>query len=225
MFYFKKFKNSIVLFIFFLSSLSFAGAYEDFFRAVTFDDVRTVQSLLERGFDPNSVNMKAAPALVLAIQEPSPKVAELLIRWPQTRLDFFNTAGETPLMMAALRGHLTLVERLMERGAEVNKPGWTALHYAAAGGHTAIVDVLLKHGAQVNAESPNGTTPLMMAARYGSALSVKSLIQAPGSDLLKQNQQGLTAFDFAVQGRRPDAESLMRQGLARLYVFPPVIKD
>ncbi|PUE08720.1 hypothetical protein B9Z51_07170 [Limnohabitans sp. T6-5] len=207
------------------ANLSFAGSYEDFFRAVTFDDVRTVQSLLARGFDANSVNANAAPALVLAIQEPSPKVAEVLIRWPQTQISFANPAGETPLMMAALRGHLNLVQALLERGVEVNKPGWTALHYAAAGGHTTIVDLLIKHGALVNAESPNGTTPLMMAARYGSALSVKSLIQAPGSDLLLQNHQGLTAFDFAVQGRRPDAESLMRQGLARLYVFPPVNKN
>jgi len=213
-------KKSIVFIGFFMASVAQAGAYDDFFRAVTFDDVTTVQGLLQRGFDPNSVDSKARPALLMAVQEPSPKVAELLIRWPGIRINQANPAAETPLMMAALRGHVVLVEKLIQQQATINHPGWTPLHYAATGGHTAIVDLLVQRGADVNADSPNGTTPLMMAARYGSAQSVKSLIQA-GADLLKQNQQGLTAFDFAVQGGLPDNESLMRQGLARLKIYPP----
>ena len=213
-------KKSFVFIGLFIVSFAQAGAYDDFFKAVVFDDASTVQGLLERGFDPNSVDPKARPALLMALQEPSPKVAELLIRSPGIRINQRNTAAETPLMMAALRGHVVLVEMLIQRQATINHPGWTPLHYAATGGHTAIVDLLIQRGADVNADSPNGTTPLMMAARYGSAQSVKSLIQA-GADLLKQNQQGLTAFDFAVQSGLPDNESLMRQGLARLKIYPP----
>ncbi|MBP8149930.1 MAG: ankyrin repeat domain-containing protein [Limnohabitans sp.] len=216
----KMFKKFLVFIGFFFVFLAQAGSYDDFFKAVSFDDVKTVQSLLQRGFDPNTVDSKARPALILAIQEPSPKVAELLIQWPGTQIHVRNPAGETPLMLAALRGQVPLVEMLIEKKAAIHHPGWSPLHYAATGGHTAIVDLLIKRGAAVNAESPNGTTPLMMAARYGSAHSVKSLIQS-GSDLLKQNQQGLTAFDFAVQGGLPDNEALMRQGLARLKIYPP----
>lgn len=213
--------KKIVFFIgFFIVLLARAGSYDDFFKAVTFDDVKTVQGLLQRGFDPNTVDTKARPALVLAIQEPSPKVAELLIQWPGTQINVRNPSGETPLMMAALRGQVLLVEMLIDKKATIHHAGWTPLHYAATGGHTAIVDLLIKHGAAVNAESPNGTTPLMMAARYGSAHAVKTLIQS-GADLLKQNQQGLTAFDFAVQGGLPDNQALMRQGLARLKIYPP----
>ena len=58
-------------------------------------------------------------------------------------------------------------------GADVNKPGWTPLHYAATHGHLAIMDLLLEEHAYIDAESPNGTTPLMMAAHYGTPAAVK----------------------------------------------------
>jgi uncharacterized protein len=39
---------------------SSAGSYEDFFKAVRLDDVKTVQALLERGFDPNTVSQSGS---------------------------------------------------------------------------------------------------------------------------------------------------------------------
>jgi ankyrin repeat protein len=83
------------------------------------------------------------------------------------------------------------------------------LHYAASGGHTAIIQLLLDESAYIDAESPNGTTPLMMAARYGSEKAVQLLI-TEGADLNLKNQLGLTALDFAVQGRRPEAIKLLQ---------------
>ena len=52
--YLKKYLVFTGFFCFFLNSS--AGSYEDFFKAVQFDDVKTVQALLQRGFDPNTVN-------------------------------------------------------------------------------------------------------------------------------------------------------------------------
>jgi ankyrin repeat protein len=74
---------------------------------------------------------------------------------------------------------------------------------------------LLDHSAYIDAESPNGTTPLMMAAMYGSPEAVKHLIQA-GADLTIKNQLGLTALDFAIRGQRQNAKELIETGLARL---------
>ena len=73
---------------------------------------------------------------------------------------------------------------------------------------------LLDHSAYIDAESPNGTTPLMMAARYGSPEAVKLLIQE-GADPTLFNQLGLTAKDFALLGRRQNSIELMDAGLAR----------
>lgn len=195
-------------------NLAHGGSYEDFFKAVQFDNVRTVQSLLQRGFDPNTVNPEGVSALMLAVREPSLKVAELLASWPNTKTEQRNEKDESVLMLAALKGHISLVQKLVEHDADVNKTGWTPLHYAASAGHVSIIEYLLDHSAYIDAESPNGTTPLMMAAMYGNAESVKVLIQA-GADLRLKNQLGLSAWDFAVRGQRQNAKELIESGLAR----------
>lgn len=216
MFHIQYFKNIIVIIGFFcFSPLSQGGAYEDFFKAVKSDNVRTVHALLQRGFDPNTVNPEGVPALMLAVREPSLKVAELLASWPKTQTELRNDKDESVLMLAALKGHFSLVQKLVEHDADVNKTGWTPLHYAASAGHVQIVEYLLEHSAYIDAESPNGTTPLMMAAMYGSPEAVKVLIQA-GADLHQKNQLGLSALDFAVRGQRQNAKELIETGLARL---------
>jgi ankyrin repeat protein len=215
MFNFRNLKKSIVLIglLSFLSS-SFAGAYDDFFRAIVADDARSVQALLQRGFDPNTVNPEGVPALMLALRVPAPKVADALVGWPQTKVEVRNAQDESPLMLAALRGQLELVKKLVERDADVNKTGWTPLHYAATGGHVPVIEFLLEHSAYIDAESPNGTTPLMMASMYGSPEAVKHLIQA-GADLQLKNGANMTALDFALKGNRPNNIELMQEGLRR----------
>jgi len=115
------------------------------------------------------------------------------------------------LMLAALRGHLALVERLIERKAHVNKPGWTPLHYAAS--HSgpnapAMVRLLLEHHAFIDASSPNGTTPLMMATQYGHPTVVKILLEE-GADTTMRNEQGQGVLDFAQRGGRKEVIDLV----------------
>lgn len=206
-----------IVFIGFLSvqMISSAGSYDDFFKAVQFDDVKTVQALLQRGFDPNTVSPKGVPGLMIAVREPSLKVAQLLASWPKVKTEVRNDKDESVLMLAALKGYLPLVKQLVENDADVNKPGWTPLHYAATGGHVAVIEHLLEHSAYIDAESPNGSTPLMMAAMYGSPESVKHLIQA-GADLTLKNHLGMSALDFAVKGNRLNSQELIQTGLDRL---------
>ncbi len=183
------------------AGLAHAGAYEDFFRAVNVDDARTVSALLGRGFDPNAADERGQVALFLALRGGSPKVAEALLANPATRIDTANASGETPLMMAALRGEATWSQRLLDRGAAVNRDGWTPLHYAASGPEPKTVALLLDRGARIDAPSPNGSTPLMMAARYGAEASTDQLV-ARGADPKVRNDKGLNAADFARLGGR-----------------------
>ena len=213
--HFNLYKKIVVFIGFILSStFSLTGSYEDFFKALQSDNVRVVQGLLQRGFDPNTVNPEGIPALMLAVREASLKVAELLAAHPQTKSEIRNDKDESVLMLAALKGYLALVEKLVENDADVNKPGWTPLHYAATAGNVPIIELLLENSAYIDAESPNGSTPLMMAAMYGSPESVKTLIQA-GADLNVKNQLGLTALDFAVRGNRQNSKELIETGLQR----------
>ncbi len=182
-------------------SSSNAGSYDDYFQAVNVDNAGAVKVLLARGFDPNSPSEKGQVGLFLALRDDSFKVVAALLADPRTAVDAVNADGETPLMMAALRGNAEWTVRLLERGAQLNRSGWTALHYAATGPGTAVVTLLLARGAAIEALSPNATTPLMMAARYGPEETV-NLLLARGASLAARNIQGLGAADFARLGGR-----------------------
>ena len=203
-----RFKKSFFIFLVAATSGALAGSYEDFFSAIRQDDARTVQSLLVRGFDANTRDPSGLHGLYLAVREPSPKVAAILLAWSKTEIEARTLQDESPLMIAALNGQLDLAVRLIERGADVNKPGWTPLHYASTRGHLAMMRLLLEHHAYIDAESPNGTTPLMMAAHYGTTDAVKLLLQ-DGADPMPRNQQNMTAIDFAQRAGRNDVVELI----------------
>jgi hypothetical protein len=208
----KHIRYVLYLFVIFAISSASAGAYEDFFQAVSRDDGDAVSALVKRGFDPNSLSPEGQTGLHLALRDQSPRVANAL--WALSALDVnaVNANGETPLMMAALRGDLTWARRLIERGAKVHQEGWSPLHYAATGAEAKIVALLLDRGAPVDARSPNRTTPLMMAARYGTEASV-DLLLARGADKRLRNERDLDASGFA---RLAGREFL----LSRLEVAP-----
>lgn len=173
-----------------------AGTYEDFFLAVNRDDGDSVTRLVLRGFDANSRSPEGQTALHLALRDQSPRVVAAL--WADRALDVnaLNASGETPLMMAALRGDLMWSERLLARGAKSHKEGWAPLHYAATGPEPRIVAILLDQGAPINALSPNRNTALTMAARYGAEASV-DLLLARGADKQIRNDLGWDAAELA----------------------------
>lgn len=201
-------KKLLYLFVFIVYSSAHAGSYDDFFIAIKRDDGGAITGLLQRGFDPNSVSPEGQHGLYLALREPSFRAAKALLDWPKSNIDARNKEGETPLMMAALKGHTEMAKALVAKGADVNKTGWTPLHYAATGGHLDIMSLLLEHHAFIDAESPNGTTPLMMAAHYGTTAAVKLLLDA-GADVQMKNQLGLSAVDFAQRASRQDVAELI----------------
>lgn len=213
--YFKKITQYIVAIGFFqVSVAAHAGSYEDFFKAIQLDHPQVIDSLLARGFDPNTVDALGTPALLKAMQEQSFKAAQALLDSPQIKVEVRSTRDESPLMLAALRGQEALAVQLVARGAAVNKAGWTPLHYAATGGQLRVTAFLIGAGADVNAESPNGTTPLMMAAMYSSS-SVTKLLLESGAEAYPRNDQGLSALDFATKAGREDSAKLIQQVLAR----------
>ena len=192
--------------------LALADDADSFFRAVKQDNAPAMRSLLERGVDPNIKDDKGSSGLHLALQDGALKVADVLLASPRLKAESRNAADESPLMMAALKGHLDIAARLIKLGADVNKPGWAPLHYAATGGHLKLMELLLEEHAFIDAESPNGTTPLMMAASYGTPEAVKLLIEA-GADIHMRNQKGMTALDFARRAERPDSVELIETAL------------
>lgn len=198
----------VYLIVFIGFSVSKAGSYDDFFVAINRDDSASVKLLLSQGFDPNTVGPSGLAGLFLAIKGPAPKVLEALLADPRLNVETRTAQDESPLMLAALAGMTEVCAQLIALNADVNKPGWTPLHYAATTSQLATVRLLLDNYAYIDAESPNQTTPLMMAAKYGNAQTVQLLLEA-GADFQLKNALGLTAFDFAHQAERLDSADLI----------------
>ncbi len=209
--YFKKLLYLITVIVF---SSAAAGSFDDFFTAIRQDDGAAIERLLRRGFDPNTRDAAGQPPLALAIREGSGRAIEALLAAPKIDVELRNPKDESPLMLAAIKGQLALAERLIARGADINKTGWTPLHYAATGGHLRLIRLLLEHHAYIDAESPNGTTPLMMAAQYGTADAVRLLLEE-GADPTLRNQKKLTALDFAHNSERPEVTDLIAGALRK----------
>lgn len=201
-------RKSIYLVVLIGFSTANAGSYDDFFQAIDRNNVRAVEQLLERGIDPNTPNPAGVPALMLALKLPTPAIAAALLARPDIRVEVRNAQDESPLMLAALVGELEICQTLIERDADVNKPGWTPLHYAATNSHIPVIQLLLDHHAYIDAASPNGSTPLMMAAMYGNASAVKLLLES-GADPSLKNDLGLTAIDFAQRVKKTDSAEII----------------
>ena len=191
------FKIFLYLYVLIGFSISKAGAFDDFFKAIVFDQVPVVRNLIYRGMDPNTPTEKGEPALVFAVRSGAPKTVAYLLKQPGIQIDATNMADETALMLAANANDLASANLLIEAGASVNRPNWTPLHYAASKGHSAMMRLLIENDAYVDAESPNGTTPLMMAAYYASPNAVKLMLEE-GADPLLKNQDGQTALYMAL---------------------------
>ena len=192
----------------------------EFVKAMKFDDVNTVKSLISQGINPNLVDSNGNPMLVLAIKDRSYKVIDVLLATKGMDVDLSNKQGETPLMIASINGDLPLVRTLvLKNKAQLDHISWTPLHYACAKGHLDIAQFLIANGAKVDSLSLGGTTPLMMAVQSGNELLVKLLLDK-GANLQLRNAEAITAIDIADIYGKPEISEGLRSRWLKLYKQP-----
>ncbi len=167
--------------------------------AIERGDVAKVRQWFDEGLDPEFQGSQFGTGLMNAAWHGNIEMMQLFLSHganPQRS----NRNGEQALQLSAWNGHAEAVKWLLGNGAPINRDGnyWGALHYAVFNGHTELAKYLIERGANVNARSPNGSTPLMMAAREGREDLAKTLLES-GADTRAKNDWGDTSLVLAMR--------------------------
>ena len=154
--------------------------------------------------------------LMLAIAGDDLRLVQKLVQEDGIHVDTTsNTTNKTALMAAAVEGKVSIVQYLLQQGADKNKAdnwGATALHLAALHGHIAVVRCLVEQGADKEKPEILGASPLLVAADTGHIAVVRYLLEQ-GADKNKTIDNGSTPlYTAAHTGHLTVVRYLLDQG-------------
>ncbi|XP_022158785.1 putative E3 ubiquitin-protein ligase XBAT31 [Momordica charantia] len=216
-----------------------AGHENGFFRAIELGELETLISLLET--NPSLIHQTSPhtrdSALHFAAAHGHIEILSLLLERYAINPDEANGKKQTPLMLAAMHGKISCVQKLVEVGANIllfdSVGRRTCLHYAAYYGHSDCLKAILSaahsspiavswgYARFVNIRDGKGATPLHLAARRRRAECVHILLQNGAlacASTCRYGFPGSTALHLAARGGSLDCiRELLAWGADRLH--------
>ncbi|XP_039993937.1 nuclear factor of kappa light polypeptide gene enhancer in B-cells inhibitor, alpha b [Xiphias gladius] len=145
--------------------------------AVITNQADVCQHLLVSGCDPTLVDNRGDTPLHIACRHGNLLCFSVITQYCQkehlhTVMAGCNYHGQNCLHLASVHGFLSLVENMVELGADINAKeqhnGRGALHLAVAQQNLSLVKLLLKKGANPNLLTSGGHTPYHLTYGYGN---------------------------------------------------------
>ncbi|XP_039981750.1 ankyrin repeat and SOCS box protein 2-like [Xiphias gladius] len=168
--------------------------------AVSKDQLRCIQVLLENGADPDITNHDKETPLYKACERNSAAMVAALLNHGAA-VNTHCIQGWTALQEAVVQNNVEICEMLLKAGAKHNLSnmyGISPLFTAAQSGQLATLRFLLKHGADINSQAGDGATALYEAAKNGHEEIVKLLL-SQNADANKPGKTGLLPLHIAAQ--------------------------
>ena len=157
------------------------------------------------------------PLHLAALTGYSAMLSHLLEHGYVDELHKVDSWGYTPLSWACDYGEISLVDRMLKAGADVNHPaenvGPSALWAAARSAHADIVEYLLEYGAEVNWRNEDWGAPLYTAASTSSTEVLRILLQHGADVNLKGGLHTRPLNIAAYSGYTETVQLLLEHGI------------
>lgn len=186
-----------------------SDGYTPMYAAAQNGDVNVMKELAT--YEPNyeKIMPNGYTALTAAVQNDHLEVVKFLCLQP-VKLNLIDGCGFWPLVIATAKNNLTMLEVLLDAGAEIetqnlDKGYSTALAFAAQRGQLAALEFLISRQANVNSKSANGSTPLHFVCGVSDPsdnhlIIIKRLLKA-GANPLLTNNEGKTPLQMATDDK------------------------
>jgi len=178
-----------------------------------------VQQLVSLGAEVNYATPRGYTALHVAATTNNPDIVSFLVE-NKADMDHVNHVGITPLILAVRGRQWPNVKQLVNLGADVTcttvTTRYTALHFVARDiDNPAMVSLLVQQKANINQVTPDGSTPLILAAKHQKWGNAEQLVNL-GAEVNHATWAGNTALLYAVRFEHFRAAKMLLEAKANV---------
>jgi len=195
-----------------LAKLSLSYTPDSFVQAAANNDQKALQLFVDAGMIPDTKDAEDETALMIAAQKGNIEAVDLLLK-AKANVNAANSRGKTALSYAVEASQLSVVQKLLENGADTSLMAGNTplLTLAVRSGNVEIIKLLLDKGADPNKQQ-GGSSALVEAVQEGSSDAVKLLLDAKADPNVK-TPDGESLLIYTIKNNQPEnAKQLIEHG-------------